>query len=654
MIKFFGKNMEDEVRGVCSLQNAGQVKRDLFFRWLDFTASQDLDSWNATQRHKYFLNYLRDASYLRKWKDYRAALAALEQQILRARGVVAGGDNATVSTLASGSVDKNLIMDAHTAAAASVALPSAGKMSESQQSHPYDAEQELLQTSVALWDRKSWFSPQRVKLETPARKKQRQHLKSIPTAVWAESKESGLTIKQYPPARVTRDSVRFCPSFVDKDIDDKSGKIKEIEEIRRKHHHRSLKRLREIGVPDHLKNGRFLNFGCGRCDDEDPLWEFFDKGKDADVTSLSKGKAFPKMKGYGYELDPVDAAACVENAGDFVDVVVAGVTPESIDQQMDETGYFAATGGEEPSATSASVASSSSSSTGSAPDEQEVNAKKVQNQVDKTIKNPQEPNIIEIVKIDIDSWDYEIAEKVERKARKTNTKVMIYVLEIQGVFPPPIRFWSKYAPRAEKTIESHAASEAEKLKKTLVKTEDMLEKAMEHLENNEDATSITLEQIRIAAALNATKDASTTEKDAASLSATNLRRFRELALRKNHPHFIGASLQAFVDLLRPTHSLIMMNGMDAVFVENSLVRDRIQQAYQIYLPVDEELCFSLHQPWHSWREEYIGDWIYGGQSWREKIEFVKKNMTMCDPHWDNPTKEAWPYGVKAPKFHVGI
>jgi len=76
-------------------------------------------------------------------------------------------------------------------------------------------------------------------------------------------------------------------------------------------HKHSLLRVRRA-IPESMRTGRFLNFGIGQCDSQDPMAIFFHNDLSAEEKKTVNS---PEMHGYGFEADTEKAEKCWKNFG---------------------------------------------------------------------------------------------------------------------------------------------------------------------------------------------------------------------------------------------------------------------------------------------------------------------------------------------------
>ncbi|CAD7929988.1 unnamed protein product [Amoebophrya sp. A25] len=610
---------------------------------------------------------------------------------------------------------------------------------------------------LALWNRKEWFRPRNVHKYAELRRRTRQQLS------WAVDSAMRFNLNDltrpaagpFFPARNKEGTEYYCSKFEkEKVAGDGSGDNNMNPRVLEQHDRggttrqemnstpasnplhtrvdgedrlmtrKSMVRLRGLGLPNFAKTGKFLNFGCGTCDAEDPLHWLFpanyrnNKGmenfsslaeENVGIASMAepqnqikseKSSNGPRglkrlqggptleqenadrilearsalqwiteprpLSGFGFELDVDDARTCSQHLGDdSIKIFTGGVTPENIHEKLDDTGYFPPVLIEDKN-----LEEKMTHGTGRSVAEDKVVVKELSNKERQRQINT-ETRYIEFVKIDIDSWEYQILEAVEDRARASGVTVLVYIIEIQGQFPPPIRYYAKHTP-GEGVVRRKIQRQKESAERDYEKARSSTSSAtsspgptstsQEHEAQRKDHVGSrvlknvdnSFKAVGSPTSLQEEQAVTTSALALTQLAANNMDKHHRLTRRSRHPHYIGTSLQAVVDYLRPTHSLMMLRGMDAIFVENSIVVPQIQKEYQIRLPFDEEACFEVHEAWHAWREEYISDWIYGDDAWENRVPRIASNMTMCDPHWENPSNETWPEGVRAPDFEVGI
>ncbi|CAD7939439.1 unnamed protein product [Amoebophrya sp. A25] len=287
--------------------------------------------------------------------------------------------------------------------------------------------------------------------------------------------------------------------------------------------------------------------------------------------------------------------------------------------------------------------------------------------------------IIEFVFIDIDSWDYEILKAIHQKTLENDIRVLVYHVEIATHFPPPFRYASLY-PRGTRAAEGASGGGrggGEKVVRAGGATgggHGRSSTSQFEVDRGQEINSLRLElakmhdkgldrsaRIKVEMRLNELEQANLQEESSSfGVFSSDLDQLPHSQVEESqveesprqqqdypqdsnsaflgslpgaggHPFFVGMSLQAAADLLFPTHTLLSIGGIDAIFVHNDIL-PYINRHYGTTLPLLPVLhCWANSKIWFPFVPEFVAEWAFNPSfGLKEKMNLIAGNMTMCD------------------------
>ncbi|CAD7958915.1 unnamed protein product [Amoebophrya sp. A25] len=274
--------------------------------------------------------------------------------------------------------------------------------------------------------------------------------------------------------------------------------------------------------------------------------------------------------------------------------------------------------------------------------------------------------VIEFVKVDIDSHDYDILKSVVEYTEDRKIDVLIYCVEVNGLFHPPLRYWGKSPPAETRRNTKSPAP--------------LAQEPPEPQSRSRSQTPSTLQPQPGEASSSPSIDTATVPDELSKTSNDTWSSRQVFLMRNRHMPFQGMSLQAAVDLLRETHSLVFLHrGEDAYFVHNTLLRPIVEAAWNVRLPVHPWHCMHATEMLRLWPFDtaWSGyDVTFGNKNkqpssrsvsvaagrsedhdrsrtWSDILTEIRGNLTGCDA-FREPDEEKWPIGRRSMDMHISL